>query len=42
MQVICTTKRVRKDFKSKNFACKSDTFFLTDVFNIFRNMCLEI
>ena len=42
------TKRVCKDFKIKNLGkyhdlyVQSDTLLLTDVFNNYRNMCLNI
>ena len=48
MQVMCTQKRACKDFKIKYLRdyhylyVQSYTFFLADVFENFRNTCLEI
>ena len=48
MQITQTQKRVCKDFEIKNLGeyhdlyVKSNTLLLADVFENFRNMCLEI
>ena len=48
MRITHTKKRVCKDFETKNlgdyhdFYAQSDTLLSADVFDNFRNMCLEI
>ena len=48
MQIICTIKRISTDFEIKNLGeypnlyVQSNTLLLADIFENFRNMCLEI
>ena len=48
MQIICTIKRISTDFEIKNLGeypnlyVQSNTLLSADIFENFRNMCLEI